>query len=710
MHSRQFGQRVIVVAAACLAVVFAAAPRPTGASSGLPRPDHIVIVIEENHSFQEIYNSASAPFINSLVPEGALFTQSFAVEHPSEPNYLDLFSGSNQGVTDDSCPHSFSAPNLGAQLAAAGLSFGGYSEDLPAKGSTVCTSGYYARKHNPWVNFDSGSNAVAAGTNKPFAGYWPSTAAGFSAMPTVSIVVPNLIDDMHDGSISQGDAWFWNNLSAYYQWAQTHNSLLILTFDEDDSSATNQIFTLFLGPMVAPGLYANRINHFNVLRTIEDMYGLGYAGAAAAATPITVGWATSVPGPSTLSAQAGDGRVSLTWTAVGGAQSYNLYRGAFSNSETPLTSVSGGTSYVDTAVQNGTTYYYRITAVNANGEGSASNEASATPNAAPASGGSSPFGGTAALVPGTIEAENFDDGGASIAYFDTTAGNRGGAYRLQTDVDIESTSDAGGGYDVGWTRPGEWLQYTVNVAAGGQYDLTLRLASTGDSGVVHVEVDGINVTGPIGVPNTGGWQSWSTAPGGQLTLTAGTHWLRLAFDVNGSTGGVANVNWLQLASSTGSTPYGGVAATLPGTIEAENFDDGGESVAYVDTTPGNRGGEYRQTDVDIEITADTAGGYDVGWTRPGEWLQYTADVSPAGTYALELRLASASTGGTMRVEVDGTDVTGPIVVPNTGGWQVWQTTRIGGIVLQAGRHRIRLVFVASGTNGIANVNFFRFVP
>jgi hypothetical protein len=373
----------MIAAVGCFAVWVAATPRPTHAAAGLPRPDHVVIVIEENHSFQEIYNSSSAPFINSLVPEGALFTQSFAVEHPSEPNYLDLFSGSNQGVTDDSCPHSFSTANLGAQLIAAGLSFSGYSEDLPAVGSTVCTSGSYARKHNPWVNFNTAPNAIPSSANKPFAGYWPTTASGFDTLPTVSIVVPNQQNDMHDGTISQGDAWFWNNLSGYYQWAKTHNSLLILTFDEDDSSASNQIFTLFVGPMVAPGLYSTRINHFNVLRTIEDMYGLGYAGAAASAAPITSAWTTSVPGTSTLSAQAGDGQVSLTWTAAGGAQAYNLYRGTTSNGETQLAPGITGTSYVDTAVTNGTTYYYRVAGTNANGEGALSNEVNATPNPAP---------------------------------------------------------------------------------------------------------------------------------------------------------------------------------------------------------------------------------------------------------------------------------------------------------------------------------------
>jgi len=438
MDSRQFR---IAIGVGCLAALFAART-PTRAASGLPRPDRIVIVIEENRSFQDIYNSAAAPFINSLVPEGALFTQSFALEHPSQPNYFDLFSGSNQGVTNNSCPHSFSSANLGAQLFAAALSFGGYSEDLPSSAPAVCTSGLYVRRHNPWVNFDTGANAVPASANRPFVPDWPTTAAGFAALPTVSIVVPNLMNDMHDGSIAQGDAWFWNNLSGYYEWAKTHNSLLILTFDEDDFGAGNQIFTLFLGPMVVPGQYPGRITHLNLLRTIEDMYGLSYAGAAATSAPITVGWTTSVPGTPTLSDQAGDRRVSLSWSPVVGAQSYALYRGTAPNAETPLTSGLGTTSYVDTAVTNDTTYYYKVTAANVNGEGVPSNEAKATPTAAVPS--SSPFGGVPASIPGIVEAENFDEGGASVAYLDATSGNRGGAYR-QTDVDIESTADVGGG-------------------------------------------------------------------------------------------------------------------------------------------------------------------------------------------------------------------------------------------------------------------------
>src|SRR5262249_36723553 len=261
---------------------------------------------------------------------------------------------------------------------------------------------------------------------------------------------------------------------------------------------------------------------------------------------------------------------------------------------------------------------------------------------------SSPYGGSPRAIPGTIEAEEFDDGGEGVAYHDTTPGNKGGASRA-TDVDLESTADAGGGFDVGWTRPSEWLQYTVNVTADDQYDVGFRLASSGSGGLLHLEIDGVNVTGAVPGPNTGGWQAWSTATVSQVPLRTRTHQLRLAFDANGSTGGVANVNRIEFSRSTGVSPLGGTPVVLPGTIEAENFDEGGASVAYVDTTPGNRGGAYRQTDVDIEATSDAGGGWDIGWTRAGEWLQYTALVTATGAYAIELRVASASPGANLRV-------------------------------------------------------------
>ena len=262
-------------------------------ANGVPRPDHVVIVIEENHSYSEIIGSSAAPYINSLAAQGALFTQSHATTHPSQPNYLHLFSGSNQGVTDDSCPHSFSTANLGQYLLDASLTFAGYSEDLPSVGSPVCTSGAYARKHAPWVNFTN----IPTTTNLPFS-YFPSD---YTTLPIVSFVIPNLNNDMHDGTIQQGDTWLQQHLSGYVQWAMTHNSVLIITFDEDDSSQGNSIATIFVGQMVVPGQYSESINHFNLLRTLEDMYNLPYAGVSGNYQPITDVWIAGAPTPTPTS-------------------------------------------------------------------------------------------------------------------------------------------------------------------------------------------------------------------------------------------------------------------------------------------------------------------------------------------------------------------------------------------------------------------------
>jgi hypothetical protein len=250
--------------------------------AGVPTPDHVVVVIEENQSYNEIIGNSSAPYINSLASQGAVFTNSFAITHPSQPNYLALFSGSTQGNTDDNPVGPFPGPDLASSLAAVGRTFGGYSEDLPSTGSLVITSGNYARKHNPWSDFSD----VPASENMPFTSF----PTNYASLPTVSIVVPNIINDMHDGTIAQGDSWLQTNIGAYATWAKTHNSLLIVTWDEDDSSQNNQIPTIFYGQQVKPGAYSEHINHYNVLRTIEDMYGLAHINNTATATPITDTW------------------------------------------------------------------------------------------------------------------------------------------------------------------------------------------------------------------------------------------------------------------------------------------------------------------------------------------------------------------------------------------------------------------------------------
>jgi hypothetical protein len=255
--------------------------------SSLPTPDHVVIVMEENHAYSQIIGSSAAPYLNQLAQQGALFTQSFGITHPSQPNYLDFFSGSNQGIVNDNCITSrFGAANLGSELLAAGATFKSYSESMPSAGYTGCSSGNYVQKHNPASEFSN----VPSADNLPFTSF----PTNFDSLPAVSFVDPNILDDMHNGTdptrIQTGDTWLRSHLDSYVSWANTHNSLLIVTWDEDDSAHGNQIPTIFVGPMVQPGQYSERINHYNILRTVEDMYGTGHAGQSANVNPITDVW------------------------------------------------------------------------------------------------------------------------------------------------------------------------------------------------------------------------------------------------------------------------------------------------------------------------------------------------------------------------------------------------------------------------------------
>lgn len=251
----------------------------------LPRIDHIVIVVEENHSQSQITNRSFAPYMNLLMNQGANFTNFHAIEHPSQPNYLDLFSGSNQGVTNDRIPASkFSSANLASELIEKKYSFIGYSEGLPLAGYNGESTGKsgYARKHNPWVNFTN----IPKEANQPLTNF----PKNFEKLPTVSFVIPTLQNDMHDGTIQEADQWLKAHLDPYVQWAKTHNSLLIVTWDEDEGTQNNTIPTFFVGPMIKTGQYSENLNHFNLLRTIEDIYGLSHAGAAGNSSPIVGIW------------------------------------------------------------------------------------------------------------------------------------------------------------------------------------------------------------------------------------------------------------------------------------------------------------------------------------------------------------------------------------------------------------------------------------
>src|SRR6266480_3444032 len=300
-----------------------------------------------------------------------------------------------------------------------------------------------------------------------------------------------------------------------------------------------------------------------------------------------------------------------------------------------------------------------------------------------------PYFGTPIAVPGTFEAENFDLGGEGVAYHDNVAGNTGGQYRLNEDVDIILSADAlGGGYVVNNFETGEWLAYTVSVAASAQYDIELRASSALSTSAFHIEVDGQNVTGTVNVPNTGDWNTFQWVGKKGVSLTTGQHVLKIVADQQ-----YFDLNSIRVTAAPLTTPYFGTPIAVPGTFEAENFDLGGEGLAYHDNVAGNAGGQYRlDEDVDIILSADAlGGGYVVNNFETGEWLAYTVSVAASAQYDIELRASSALSTSAFHIEVDGQNVTGTVNVPNTGDWNTFQWVGKKGVSLTTGQHVLKIV-------------------
>jgi beta-glucanase (GH16 family) len=158
-------------------------------------------------------------------------------------------------------------------------------------------------------------------------------------------------------------------------------------------------------------------------------------------------------------------------------------------------------------------------------------------------------------IPGNVQFEDYMNGGEGVSYHDTTAGNTPGQYR-NDDVDIEACSDAGGGYDVGYTAAGEWLNYSVNVLQAGIYSIGAHVASLGAGGTFHLELDGANISGALTVPDTGGWQTWQVLTVNNINIgSIGLKTLKLVMDANGATGGIGNFNYVSFsAAAYTSTP------------------------------------------------------------------------------------------------------------------------------------------------------------
>jgi glucosylceramidase len=355
---------------------------------------------------------------------------------------------------------------------------------------------------------------------------------------------------------------------------------------------------------------------------------------------------------------------------------------------------------------NATSGSYPVTIVGRQGNAMASSTVNFT-----IGGKETPYPAGPAAIPGLIQAENFDNGGNYVGYFNLDATDQGSAptYRPGTTVGIEYTGDTGGGYDVGYTGEGEYLRYTVNVATPGIYNLQSRVASLGQGGYYHVSMDDENKTGTLFVPVTNGFQTYTTQVSPAFQLTAGHHVMQVTLDGNGPTGGMGNFNWFAVQTPTPSASYTGSPQAIPGLIQAENFDTGGKGVAYWNGATANGGGANDRPGetVYIESSSDTGGGYDVGNPQPGDWLNYTVDIATARAYTLQVRVANGVGGGVFHLNLDGQRITPHISVPETGGYQSWQTLEIPDVRLPEGIHTLQLVMDSGGYyNAVGNFNWF----
>ena len=270
--------------------------RPDSACA-LPVPalDHVVVVIMENKSYDQV---RTQPYTAQLIALGASFAASSAVTHPSQPNYFTLWAGSTLGVTNDNCPPAgtpFSAENLGHACEVAGKTWRAYSENLPSAGATGCSydgsasTGLYTRKHDVWVSFAN----VTHSNERPYSDLAVDIAA--NNLPNLAFIIPNNCHNTHNSttpgcSIADGDAWLASNLPPILNALGT-NGVLILTWDEDNGAAGNHILTVFAGARVIPGAVSNRsIFHYTVVRTIADALGITAPALAAVQAPIDDVW------------------------------------------------------------------------------------------------------------------------------------------------------------------------------------------------------------------------------------------------------------------------------------------------------------------------------------------------------------------------------------------------------------------------------------
>lgn len=280
----------------------ATAPPPASPAVAAAKPsplDHIAVIAMENHGYNQVIGSPSAPYTNSLAHTYALATNYFSVSHPSLPNYLSLVGGSTFGITDDctSC-HVAGSQSLANQLQAARISWTDYQEGMPSPCFTgpAAAAGQYAKKHNPFVYFDAVVNDPATCSHVVPASSLGADIAG-GRLPAFTWITPNLCNDTHDCPVSTGDSYLAGLVPGLVQALGPHGALFLIYDEAEDGdnsgccggkAAGGHVTAILAGQGVRKGATSSvAYDHYSVLRTIEDNWGLGELGnASCACTPV----------------------------------------------------------------------------------------------------------------------------------------------------------------------------------------------------------------------------------------------------------------------------------------------------------------------------------------------------------------------------------------------------------------------------------------
>ncbi|HMD91516.1 MAG TPA: alkaline phosphatase family protein [Trebonia sp.] len=255
----------------------------------IPAFDHIFVLIMENHAFSQIIGSPDAPFINSLAASYGLAASYTAVAHPSLPNYLALTGGDTFGVTTD-CTDCFqNAPNIAVdRLVPAGRTWRAYMESMPSP-AYVGDAYPYMQKHNPFVYYDDIRTDPAQFANVVPYTQLATDLAAAGTTPDFGWITPNMTDDMHDGTVAQGDTWLSAAVPALLasDAFTTQRSLLFIVWDENDDSPGNQVPALVIADGVPKGFQSQvAYTHYSLLRTIETAWGLSPLAAGDAAATV----------------------------------------------------------------------------------------------------------------------------------------------------------------------------------------------------------------------------------------------------------------------------------------------------------------------------------------------------------------------------------------------------------------------------------------